>query len=850
MKDCNTPKVVEIACPDAPTLFHKVLIPAEMGDETTNPPKNGDYRNVLLTYEATGVSYMFSSDGIPTRIIGEKGPKGDKGDKGDTGEQGPQGETGPQGQQGETGPAGPTGPTGPTGPQGEQGPQGERGPQGEQGPQGIQGEQGETGPAGPQGERGETGPAGPKGDTGDTGPQGPQGERGEQGEQGVQGPTGPQGPQGLQGPAGPQGNDGFSPIATVTQTSTGATISITDAQGTTTANVTNGQDAPVYTAGTNVQINNGVISATDTTYSDFTGTDGQTAGTAGLVPAPATTDAGEYLKADGTWAEPAAKLVEMAYGESNAWAKFIAAYNAGSIVYCRASSNANPASGAQTRKAFMAYVSNATNPTNVEFQYVRSQSSKTDSQQCDQVFVYKLTNANGGTWTVESRNMAPKINVSGPITKTFSNGANATITIGADAMTGATSSAAGTAGVVPAPAAGDDTKFLAGDGTWKSAGGGGGAVTYYIADGDPNYAQTIGNGFVYVDSARTIKAEAADVYADIQSGKTVYLEYRTGPATDRRETMFAITSMTRQERQGIVDQYDYFGSMTSYMDGVNTTLPATFGFLVQGSEPAAWQFVQQYIPTVNNGTLTIQQNGTNVQTFTANSATNKTANIDIHNGVLTADNLSPTADTTAAWGTLLGEEGVYWTFYSQSGRFTNQPTAFGYLETVLHRTTDLAGWEVYQRWHTQSSGYEFYRSGNAIGWYSNANAAGAFRYHVDNRFQLVAITKSANVASASKFQARQDGTLITLYGAFNLSASIAANAKLLTIRNKTLLDTDGVTTGSDQYGINAIAKTGTTFRLYAKQNGSNIDILVDSNALGTGWYNLSGVVTVSSWSLY
>lgn len=37
------------------------------------------------------------------------------------------------------------------------------------------------------------------------------------------------------------------------------------------------------------------------TYSNFTGTDGVAAGTAGLVPAPATTDAGKFLKADGTW---------------------------------------------------------------------------------------------------------------------------------------------------------------------------------------------------------------------------------------------------------------------------------------------------------------------------------------------------------------------------------------------------------------------------------------------------------------------------------------------------------------------------------------------------------------------
>lgn len=55
------------------------------------------------------------------------------------------------------------------------------------------------------------------------------------------------------------------------------------------------------TAGSNIQINGTTISATDTTYSDFVGTDGTATGTAGLVPAPATTDAGKYLKADGTW---------------------------------------------------------------------------------------------------------------------------------------------------------------------------------------------------------------------------------------------------------------------------------------------------------------------------------------------------------------------------------------------------------------------------------------------------------------------------------------------------------------------------------------------------------------------
>jgi hypothetical protein len=46
------------------------------------------------------------------------------------------------------------------------------------------------------------------------------------------------------------GQDGVSPTATVTQTSTGATISITDAEGTTTAEIANGQDGAPGDPGT------------------------------------------------------------------------------------------------------------------------------------------------------------------------------------------------------------------------------------------------------------------------------------------------------------------------------------------------------------------------------------------------------------------------------------------------------------------------------------------------------------------------------------------------------------------------------------------------------------------------
>lgn len=83
--------------------------------------------------------------------------------------------------------------------------------------------------------------------------------------------------------------------ATDTTYTAGNNITISDQNVISATNTT-------YTAGTNVSISDeNVISATDTTYSDFVGTDGNTGGTAGLVPAPATTDAGKFLKADGTW---------------------------------------------------------------------------------------------------------------------------------------------------------------------------------------------------------------------------------------------------------------------------------------------------------------------------------------------------------------------------------------------------------------------------------------------------------------------------------------------------------------------------------------------------------------------
>ena len=109
----------------------------------------------------------------------------------------------------------------------------------------------------------------------------------------------------------------------------------------------------------------------------------------------------------------------MSYGHST-WNDFLTAYQKRMVVYCRASSGSNPGSGSQTRMAFMAYVNNAENPTEVEFQYYRSVSSHSASQQGDQVYVYKLNKTNG--WSVTVRECSPKIVAGEGIRCTYSNG--------------------------------------------------------------------------------------------------------------------------------------------------------------------------------------------------------------------------------------------------------------------------------------------------------------------------------------------------------------------------------------------------------------------------------------------
>lgn len=71
-KPCNykqCPKVPKHGCACCP--FRKVVIPTVLGDDSEGSdyaPENGAYQNALVEYEANGALYLYSSDGIYTKL--------------------------------------------------------------------------------------------------------------------------------------------------------------------------------------------------------------------------------------------------------------------------------------------------------------------------------------------------------------------------------------------------------------------------------------------------------------------------------------------------------------------------------------------------------------------------------------------------------------------------------------------------------------------------------------------------------------------------------------------------------------------------------------------------------------
>lgn len=208
-------------------------------------------------------------------------------------------------------------------------------------------------------------------------------------------------------------------------------------------------------------------------YSNFSGASASAAGTNGFVPAPAKGDQAKFLKADGTWGTPTDtkythpthtakasglyKITVDSLGHVSAATAIVKAditelgiasdsIMGAASAYTAGTKGLVPASKAGDQLKFLRADGTWVVPTNTVYTHP-THTAKTSG-------MYKITVDSLGHVS------AATAVVKADITK---------LGIASDSIMGAaTSSAAGTKGLVPAPTAGANTKFLRGDGTWQT----------------------------------------------------------------------------------------------------------------------------------------------------------------------------------------------------------------------------------------------------------------------------------------------------------------------------------------------------------------------------------------------
>lgn len=194
----------------------------------------------------------------------------------------------------------------------------------------------------------------------------------------------------------------------------------------------NGKNYPVALDGSGKMYVNVPWTDTNTTYSNMGAATSSTAGKAGLVPAPAAGKQASFLRGDGTWVVP----TDTTYAKAN------------------------------TSTLGLVMIGYAENGKNYPVELDGSGKMYVNVPWTDTNTTYGVVGANGSTGLV--KNGSTVTSASGYTACPIVSGVpyyKDTNTTYAN-MKAATASAAGAAGLVPAPAAGKQTSFLRGDGTW------------------------------------------------------------------------------------------------------------------------------------------------------------------------------------------------------------------------------------------------------------------------------------------------------------------------------------------------------------------------------------------------
>jgi hypothetical protein len=164
----------------------------------------------------------------------------------------------------------------------------------------------------------------------------------------------------------------------------------------------------------------------------------------------------------------------------------------------------------------------------------------------------------------------------------------------------------------------------------------------YIFDSDGVWTtytskQQEGAPMGYVDAKSATALENAKIYAnekdeDILAQAKAYTDEHSGQGGVSKEYVDSQDQDILEQAKAYTDEHSGQGGVSQqYVDQQDASI-------LESAKDYADDKIAE-IPSPNNATLTIQKNGATVQTVTANSATNKTANITVP--VITVQNTDP-----------------------------------------------------------------------------------------------------------------------------------------------------------------------------------------------------------------
>lgn len=171
---------------------------------------------------------------------------------------------------------------------------------------------------------------------------------------------------------------------------------------------------------------------------------------------------------------------------------------------------------------------------------------------------------------------------------------------------------------------------------------GGGGMTVYV---DASFATPSSITGVFLNKALTVPADPGVMFDTILAGNIVVAIFDGGQSQE----LIELSSVNSSSRFPEVGQ-----AFTSAISTNAVFSSPTVVTLLHDDYSDSWSVETTAVTAVNDATLTIQHNGANVQTFTANQSTNATANIE----TIWADDIEATTPVPAVETAMIADGAV------------------------------------------------------------------------------------------------------------------------------------------------------------------------------------------------